>query len=120
MKYLLIIYGNDEVWNSFDEAELAELIRDTDAHNTSLFRSGELLGAYGVADPVNAKLVRRDPSGDVVTDGPYLETKEHIGSFYIIDVEDEARAVQIAAEMPTAKHRPIEIRPLMHEAANDA
>ena len=120
MKYMLIIYGNDEVWGRFGEADFAALVRDTDAHNTALFASGELIGAYGVADAVMAKQVRREDRGTVVTDGPYIETKEYIGSFSIVDVVDEARAIEIAAAMPSARFVPIEIRPLMHEAARDA
>jgi hypothetical protein len=117
---MLIIYGNDEIWGRFGEVDFAELVRDTDAHNHALFASGELLGAYGVADAVMAKQVRRQAQGAVVTDGPYLETKECIGSFSIIDVADEARAIEIAAAMPSARFVAIEIRPLMHEAARDA
>jgi hypothetical protein len=116
MKYLITIYGNDEVWSSFANDERAALIRDTDAHNTATFASGEMLGAYGVADQDRAKQVQVVDGETVVTDGPYIEAKEYIGSFYVIDVDSEARALEIAAEMPTEKYRKIEIRPILHEA----
>jgi hypothetical protein len=54
-----------------------------------------------------------------VTDGPYIEAKEYIGSFDIIDVDSEARALEIAARVPFARIGPVEVRPIMHEAAPD-
>lgn len=117
MKYMMLIYGNEELWSSFDEAQFTALVRDTDAHNRAHFASGELLGAYGVADPVACKQVRVRDGARVVTDGPYLETKEYLGSFSIYDCESEERAIEIAADMPSARYVPIEIRPLMHDGS---
>lgn len=120
MKYMLLIYGNDEIWSSFTPEQMDALVRDTDAHNAALFASGELVGAYGVADDLNAKVVRSRNGAMVVSDGPYMEAKECIGSFSIVDCESLERALEIAAAMPSAHHRQIEVRPLMHEAATDA
>jgi len=119
MKYLLAIYGNDEVWNAFAPEHLQQIIKETDAHNNSLFRSGELIGAYGVADQMQAKKVRLTDGATVVTDGPYIEAKEFLGSFYVVDCESLDRAIEIAAEMPAARFTDIEIRPLLHEGTPD-
>ncbi|MGE3622069.1 MAG: YciI family protein [Acidimicrobiia bacterium] len=116
---MLIIYGNDEIWTSFPADEFAEVIRRTDAHNAALAASGEMLGAYGVGDQVQTKQVTVADGAVVVTDGPYIEAKEYIGSFYIVDVDSEARALEIAAEMPSAKFRQIEVRPILHEAPDN-
>ena len=116
MKYMLLIYGNDEIWNRFSKEDFEKLVRETDAHNASLFASGELLSAYGVADQVQAKKVRVTDGGTTVTDGPYIEAKEYLGSFYVVDCESLERAIEIAAGMPSARFTDIEIRPLMHEA----
>jgi hypothetical protein len=116
MKYMLLIYGNEEIWSSFTKEDFERLVRETDAHPAALFASGELIGAYGVADQVQAKTVRMRDGAPAVTDGPYLEAKEYIGSFYIVDCESLERAIEIAAEMPSAELTEIEIRPLMHEA----
>lgn len=62
MKYMLLIYGNEEAFSSVGAETLAEIIRETDALNQELFESGELVGGYGVADQVNAKVVRA-PAG---------------------------------------------------------
>ena len=119
MKYLLAIYGNDEVWNAFPPEQLQQIIKETDAHNNSLFASGELVGAYGVADQMQAKKVRLADGATVVTDGPYIEAKEFLGSFYVVDCESLDRAIEIAAEMPAARFTDIEIRPLLHEGTPD-
>lgn len=119
MKYLVIIYGNEAIWNSIPQEEFAEVIRGTDAQNAALMASGEMLGAYGVADQDRAKQVTVTDGATVVTDGPYIEAKEYIGSFYVLDVDSEERALQIAAEMPSARLRQIEVRPITHEAPDN-
>ena len=116
MKYMLLIYGNEELWGSFEPDVFQEVIRETDAQLAELRRSGEFVGAYGVADQDQAKQVHLVDGSPVVTDGPYIEAKEYIGSFYVIDVDSEARALEIAAEMPSARFRQIEVRPILHEA----
>ena len=77
------------------------------------------LGAFGLADAAAAKLVVRRDGEPAVSDGPYLETKEYMASFYLIDVESEERAYELAAEMPWADQSPTEVWPILHEAAND-
>jgi hypothetical protein len=119
MKYLLMIYGNREKWDSIPadvwQTELAKYATFTEKYRAT----GELLGAYGLADAVNAKLVRRVDGVPAVTDGPYLETKEHLASFYLVDCESEDRAREIAADLPHANKEPVELWPILHEAAAD-
>jgi len=114
---MILIYGNQELWESFPADEFAELVRATDAHNAELRASGELVGAYGVADQVMAKTVRVHDGVPAVTDGPYIEAKEYLGSFTIVDCEGLERALEIAAANPAARFLSIEVRPLEHEAA---
>jgi hypothetical protein len=116
MKYMLLIYGNEELWGSFSAEQMQEVIKETEAQHTALRASGELIGAYGVADQVQAKQVHVAAGAPVVTDGPYLEAKEYIGSFDIIDVESEERALEIAAQVPFARIGQVEVRPILHEA----
>ena len=119
MKYMLLIYGNEENWEALPPDEFAEIVRRTDALNQELFESGELVGAYGVGDQLTAKMVRVDEGGVAVTDGPYAEAKEHLGSFTIVDCESLDRALEIAAQNPASRYSGIEVRPLMHEANPD-
>src|SRR5271166_864163 len=115
-KYLMLIYDNQEKWASIPAEEWSEAIAKQDAFNKKYQATGELIGAYGLADEVRAKLVRRENGLPAVTDGPYQETKEYIASFYLLDCESEERALQIAADMPWADQEPVEFWPIMHEA----
>ena len=119
MKYMLLIYGNEELWSSFPEAEFAQVVVETNALQAELNASGEFIGAYGVADQVLAKTVTLVDGAPVVTDGPYLEAKEYLGSFDIIDCESLERALEIAARVPFARIGKVEVRPLMHEAPDN-
>ncbi|WP_354641465.1 YciI family protein [Kitasatospora camelliae] len=120
MKYLAMIYGNQEKWESFPAEAWPEAIARQEAFNRRYRETGELLGAYGLADAAAARLVRRDEAGaPAVTDGPYLETKEYMASFYLLDCESEERARQIAADLPFADEQPVELWPILHESAAD-
>jgi len=103
MKYLLLIYGNQEKWASIPTGEWLEAIAKQDAFNRKYQATGELIGAYGLADAAAARLVRR----------------EYIASFYLLDCENEERALQIAADMPWADAEPVEFWPVLHEAKPD-
>ena len=119
MKYMLIIYGNQELWSSIDPAEFSKMIAAFDVFNKKYYNSGELLGAYGVADAAATKLVRLTDGQPAVTDGPYLETKEYLASWYLLDVDSEERALEIAADLPSSKFRPTEVWPILHEASRE-
>ena len=122
MKYLMLIYGNDEVWNSVDADAFAGLVVEVDAFTAALRDSGELVEAQGLID--RPKAVRVVGGSPVVTDGPYLEAKEYVGSYLMVDVDSEERAVQIAAAYPALRHSRglgggLEVWPLMR-AGGDA
>lgn len=86
-----------------------------------LTESGELLGAEGLSGPAAAKIVISDgASAPVVTDGPFPEAKEFLAGFWMVDVESEQRAIEIAARTSAAPgpggrptRKPIEVRPIM-------
>ena len=117
MKYVLMIYGNEELWSSFPQDQLEQVIKETNALQQELRATGEFLGAWGVADQVMAKTVHLEDGVPIVTDGPYIEAKEYLGSFDIIDCESLERALEIAARVPFARIGSVEVRPLMHEAS---
>ncbi|MDT9682093.1 YciI family protein [Streptomyces sp. TRM76323] len=119
MKYVAMIYGNQAKWDSFPAEAWPEAIAKQERFNKKYQETGELLGAYGLADAANARLVRRKDGAPAVTDGPYLEAKEYIASFYLLDCESQERAQQIAADMPFADVEPVELWPVLHESAAD-
>src|ERR1700730_7296167 len=116
---MLIIYGNQELWSSIDPADYAKEIAAFDAFNKKYAETGELLGAYGVADAAATKLVRLADGQPAITDGPYLETKEYLASWYLIDVDSEQRAVEIAAALPSAVHQPTEVWRMRHQTTRE-
>ncbi len=118
MKYMLLIYG-EENFTSMDPEEFAELVRQTDALNRELFESGELVGAYGVADAGRLQGGPRPDGPPAVTDGPYAEAKEYLASFTIVDCESLDRALEIAALNPAARYVGVEVKPLLMEANFD-
>ena len=119
MKYLMMVYGNQEKWNAIPAESWPAEIAKQDAFNRKYHATGELLSGYGLADAPAARLVRRTDGGPAVTDGPYLETKEYLASLYLLECESEARAYEIAAEMPWADVEPVEVWPILHESAGN-
>jgi hypothetical protein len=122
VKYLMLIYGNEQVWNSVDADEFAKLVAEVDAFNADLRDSGELVDAQGLVDRPRA--VRVVDGAPVVTDGPYLEAKEYVGSYFMVDVDGEERALEIARSYPALRYSRglgggIEVWPLMSKGGSD-
>ncbi|RKN51350.1 YciI family protein [Micromonospora endolithica] len=101
MKYLMLIYGNEEIWNSLPADEMSTLIGEVDAFNRALRASGELVDSRGLV--TRPRSVRMSGAVPVVTDGPYLEAKEYVGSYFVVDVDDEERALEIARSYPALR-----------------
>lgn len=116
MKYLLTVYGNQEKWASFGKEAWKEVVAKQDAYNQKYRSTGELLAAYGLGLETSAKVIRNPNGQPVVSDGPYLEAKEYLASFYLLEVDSEQRAQEIAADMPWAEHDAVEMRLIEHEA----
>ena len=116
MKFMLMIYANQETWDGLSAEEMSRGIAEQDAFNTTFFETGELISAYGLADAATARTVRVRAGAAAVTDGPYLETKEYLAGFSLLDCQDETRALEIAARMPFAAFNAVEVWPVMHEA----
>jgi hypothetical protein len=120
MKYLLIIYGNKEKWDSFSPEETEVAIQRHEEFAQKYFKTGEMLGGYGLEDAAAAKVVLRKDGAPAVTDGPYIEAKEYMASFWMIDVESEERALEIAADLPYSHQQPVEVWPVPHQSAPPA
>ena len=110
MKYLLMIYGNEAEYN----ARMSE--EDIQADIAAYYAYDALLGDRMIVgealQSVNtAKTVRVRDSRMMITDGPFAETKEQLGGFYLVDCKDLDEAIELAAQIPGAKDGSIEIRP---------
>ncbi|MBT2499121.1 hypothetical protein J7E25_08430 [Agromyces sp. ISL-38] len=113
MQYMLLIYGSEEAWN--DLATNGQEALDA-AHRevfADLTASGELVLSNEL-NPSGAKVVRRTGDRLLVTDGPFTESKEMIGGFYIVDVEGVDRAIEIAGRLEETTFSQVEVRAVMH------
>jgi hypothetical protein len=100
MKYILMMFGDgQEMAGAHSPEWVAEMIDFMHTLNAELASSGELVDARGLDFPSNARTVTRTDSGVVVTDGPFAEAKESLAGYWILDVADEARLVEIATRV---------------------
>ncbi|MFC5138435.1 YciI family protein [Actinomycetospora rhizophila] len=116
MKYLLIIQMNPEVWESLSEAERNDIAGGQEGFMETITKTGEMVGTHALADPSQSAVVRGRPGAVTVTDGPFLEAKEYMGGFYVVDCESAERAHELAAMIPGTDHLPVEVRPVIFTA----
>ena len=111
MKYMLLIWSNQENWDVVPEAEYAEY----NALDRSLLDSGELIMSAELADPVMTKAVQVHDGVAATTDGPFLEAKEHLAGYFLVECESLERALAVAATIPAARsdRQRVEVRPVM-------
>jgi hypothetical protein len=102
MKFLISLHINPAVLESLTEQERAAIGDGHGRFIEGLKESGELITTQALVDPSQAVVVSVPAGQTVVTDGPFVEAKEYLGGFYLIDVEDKARAVELAAQIPDA------------------
>jgi hypothetical protein len=114
VKYLLIIQLNPTFMESLSEEERNAIFAGHEEFQSVTKGSGEYVGSVALADPTNTKSVRVRDGAPVVTDGPYVETKEFLAGYYVVDCETVERAVELAALIPDARYNPIEVRPVMN------
>ena len=118
MKFLLMLHNNPAVLNALGSEEQQKLMDGHGAFIESIQRSGELIVTQALGDPSQSAVVRVRNGVPVVSDGPYVEAKEFLGGYYLIDVADRARALELAAQIPDASIESpgVEVRPIMFEA----
>jgi hypothetical protein len=119
VRYMLLIYNNPALYESWSEEERTALFSEVDQIMTELRESGELVGGEGLADGSNTKTVRVRDGVPAVTDGPFAEAKEQMVGYITVDCDSEERAVQIAARWPDARYFAMEVRRVMDAAAAD-
>jgi hypothetical protein len=119
VKYLLMIHMNPATWESLSEEERNAVFSAHDAFEKTTRESGELVVFAALADPSNSTTVRVRGGVPAVTDGPYVETKEFLAGFYVVDCESVQRANELAATIPDARYTAIEVRPVMDAGGMD-
>ena len=112
MRYLLLIYQDEVAHSQWSEEELAAEYQDYFAFGAETEKLG--VSAGDALMPTNTATTVRVRNGKIMTtDGPFAETKEQLGGYYMLNCNDLDEAIEIAAKIPGAKHGSIEIRPLM-------
>jgi hypothetical protein len=110
-QFLVAIYHPDNYAPSLEDAAMME---DIHALNREMIAAGVRKLACGLSSPKNAKSLRRQPAGEIfVSDGPYLEAKEHVGGFWILETADEGEAVSWARKAVVACRAPAEVRAIL-------
>jgi hypothetical protein len=115
MKFLISLHINPAVLDALTDEEKAAIGAGHGAFIEALKKSGELITTQALADPSQAAVVSVRNGQPVVTDGPFLESKEYLGGFYLIDCENRERAIELAAQIPDCaiKGLGVEVRPVM-------
>ncbi|HEY5804420.1 MAG TPA: YciI family protein [Lysobacter sp.] len=113
MKYACLIYDDEKLFDAMPKPEVDAILGEYFALSDELGQSGHLLGGEALL-PVSSATVVRVRNGRVsTTDGPYAETKEQLGGFFLIEARDLDEAIRIAARIPSARLGSIEVRPVM-------
>ena len=113
MKYMLLIYGDEHELN---ESEREECYRESTQLAHDLKSAGQYLGAGPLHPTAMATSVRVREGRRLVTDGPFAETREQLGGYFLIDARDLDEAIGIAAKIPMARKGTVEIRPVIEIA----
>jgi hypothetical protein len=117
MKYMLLIYHEEQAWKGHTEAEHQEIYREYRQLIQELQSSGKYLAGDQLQPTTTASSVRVRDGKQMVTDGPFAETREQVGGFFMIEANDLAEATRIAARIPSARTGTIEVRPVVEPAA---
>ena len=120
MKYMLLIYHDEHDWTGMTEAQRQEIYGEYRQLIGELSSGGQYLAGDQLQLAAKASNVRVRGGKQIVTDGPFAETREQIGGFFMIEARDLEQATGIAARIPSARTGVIEIRPVVEESAGAA
>lgn len=112
MQYLLAVYIDEQAITSITAGEQVTLNRDSIGYDEELKRAGHYIASNALQPPQTAVTVRPRSGKFSTTDGPYAETKEHLGGFILIEARDMNEAIAIAAKVPVGQFGSIEVRPV--------
>lgn len=117
MKYMLLIYDEEKSFATMPPAEMGQLMADYRAFSEDLIKRGNHITSSQLQPATSATSIRIRDGKRMVTDGPFAETREQLGGYYVVEAKDLDEAIEIAARIPSAKIGTIEVRPLMQASA---
>jgi len=113
MQYLLLIYDKESDWGKLSASEQGAMMQEYQEFTKSIHQSGHYRAGSQLHPISKATTVRVRDGKKVITDGPFAETKEQLGGYYLVEAKDLDDAVALAARVPSARFGSIEVRPLV-------
>jgi hypothetical protein len=110
MKYMLLIYADEKAWT---DSERQRCYEESAALTRELHKRGQYVGASPLHSVTTATSVRVREGKTLVTDGPFAETREQLGGYFVVDAKDLNEAIAIAGRIPGARKGTVEVRPVM-------
>jgi hypothetical protein len=112
MKYLCLIYDQEKMWATMSKPEADTLMGEYGAYTEGIKASGHYIGGNPLKPTSTATTIRIRNGKTSTTDGPFAETKEQLGGYYLIEAKDLNEAIQVASKIPAARTGSIEVRPI--------
>jgi len=117
MKYMLLIYHDEQSWNAVSEADRQQIYLEYRNLRDQLQKSGQYVTGSQLQPVTTATTVRVRDGKELITDGPFAETHEQLGGYFLIEAQNLDEATAIAGKIPSARTGTIEVRPLDESAA---
>jgi hypothetical protein len=112
MQYLLMIYTNEQQFMALGQAALGKLSAEYTEYTKSIVQGGQFKGGERLRPASTASTVRVRDGKTVITDGPFAETREQLGGFYLVEAKNLDEALGLAARIPGSRYGSIEVRPI--------
>ena len=113
MKYLLLIYENERAWEGASEADQGKIFQEYMDYTNGIKKKGHYVAGEALQPVSTATTVRVKNGKTLTTDGPFAETREQLGGFYMVEAKDLDEAIKLATGIPAVRTGSIEVRPIM-------
>jgi hypothetical protein len=113
MQYMCLIYDDENTWGTMPEDERTTVFNEYGAFTEAIKESGNYVAGDALQPTSTATTVRIRNGETLVTDGPFAETKEQLGGYYLVEAKDVDEALKIAERIPSARYGSIEVRPVV-------
>jgi hypothetical protein len=113
MRYLLVIYGNDEDWTQRPPEDLEPILAEHSSFSDDLRKANAYVAAEALQPSATVTTIRLQDGEPFLTDGPYIETKEQLAGFYLIEAENLDCALEWAKRLAKFDGEPVEVRPVV-------
>ena len=113
MKYLLLIYENEAQWAGVSQAEQGKIFEEYMVYTNDIKKKGHYIGGQALQPVSTATTVKVKDGKTLATDGPFAETREQLGGYYLVEAKDLDEAIAMAARIPDSRMGSIEVRPIM-------